>query len=305
MDMPANIDHVFRDQRAFAERVLRRFGVPERDVADATQDVFVVVHRKLATFEGRSSASTWIYRIAFHVASQYRRRACNRHEILGEAETVNTTTFDHERQELVDNALRSLNQLDPEKRDVFVDFELRDEPMAAIAERLHVPLKTAFSRLYAARRDLLRRLRDSGFAALWLPNASMKHSAWSLSAVGGIAAWVLLSLPAVPTPLVLAPTRGMEPSTRAPMYELVAVVESPPPLPIQASVRSHARDARPEVAPATEPTPTSTSESLVVFRDSEAELMPTLPPPILTELAPAAAREPRIQLRGRHAVRLR
>jgi len=61
---------------------LLRFGVPEKDVADATQDVFAVVHRKLGAFEGRSEIDTWVHGICRRVAADYRRRACNRHEVL-------------------------------------------------------------------------------------------------------------------------------------------------------------------------------------------------------------------------------
>jgi RNA polymerase sigma-70 factor (ECF subfamily) len=34
------------------------------DAEEVTQDVFVEIHRSLGSFEGRSSLSTWIYRIA-------------------------------------------------------------------------------------------------------------------------------------------------------------------------------------------------------------------------------------------------
>ena len=40
---------------AFAWRTLRRYGVRGPDLEDAIQEVFAVVHRKLASFEGRSS----------------------------------------------------------------------------------------------------------------------------------------------------------------------------------------------------------------------------------------------------------
>ena len=40
---------------------------------DVTQDVFIDVYRNLATFEGRSRFSTWLYRIAYNRAVDYRR----------------------------------------------------------------------------------------------------------------------------------------------------------------------------------------------------------------------------------------
>ena len=45
-DLP-NLAEIFRQYAPFAWRTLRRLGVPESDVEDVCQEVFVVVHRKL------------------------------------------------------------------------------------------------------------------------------------------------------------------------------------------------------------------------------------------------------------------
>lgn len=45
----------------------------ERDAEDVTQDVFVQVYRRLASFERRSRFSTWLYRIAYNRALDVRR----------------------------------------------------------------------------------------------------------------------------------------------------------------------------------------------------------------------------------------
>ena len=44
---------VYEEHFRFVWRSLRRLGISESDVADAVQDVFLVVHRRLAEFEGR------------------------------------------------------------------------------------------------------------------------------------------------------------------------------------------------------------------------------------------------------------
>jgi RNA polymerase sigma-70 factor (ECF subfamily) len=44
-----------------------------RYAEDVVQEVFVDVYRKLSTFEGRSRFSTWLYRIAYNRAVDYRR----------------------------------------------------------------------------------------------------------------------------------------------------------------------------------------------------------------------------------------
>lgn len=154
----------------FVERVLRRAGVAERDVPDARQDVFVVAHRRLSTFEGRGRLSTWLYRIAWNVASEYRRRACHRREQLGALagdgegarEADGAQALRLEQRELLSHALSALEALDDDKREAFVLAELVGLSMREVAARVGCPLKTAFSRAYAARRRMLSALRERG-----------------------------------------------------------------------------------------------------------------------------------------------
>ena len=76
---------IFREYAPFVWRGLRRLGVPESDVEDVCQEVFVVVHRKLGDFEGRSSLRTWIYGICARTASDYRRSGRVRREVVTDA----------------------------------------------------------------------------------------------------------------------------------------------------------------------------------------------------------------------------
>jgi len=62
----------------FVWRSLRRLGVPAASIDDAVQDVFVVIHRRLADFEGRSALKTWAFGIALRVAGDFVARAGTR-----------------------------------------------------------------------------------------------------------------------------------------------------------------------------------------------------------------------------------
>jgi RNA polymerase sigma-70 factor, ECF subfamily len=64
----------------FVWRTLRRPGVRERDVVDACQEVFLVVHRKLGALGEQPSIEGWIFRICRRVAAAHRRRASERRE---------------------------------------------------------------------------------------------------------------------------------------------------------------------------------------------------------------------------------
>ena len=136
---------------------MRRLGVREADLEDVAQEVFMVVHRKLPEFAGRSTLKTWLFGICTRVASGFRQRAhVKRETVLDEAP---------ERANSGELAVRSialkqarvqldglLDQLDDDKRTVFVLFELEQLSMAEVAEAVNVPQQTAWARLYAARK---------------------------------------------------------------------------------------------------------------------------------------------------------
>lgn len=150
------IAEIFRAYAPFVWRGLRRLGVPESDVEDVCQEVFVVVHRKLGDFEGRSSLRTWIYGICARTASDYRRSGRVRREVVTEAPPdAPQEGGQHDavalRQARVQLDL-ILDELDDDKRSVFVLYEIEELTMAEVAEALACPLQTAYSRLHAARK---------------------------------------------------------------------------------------------------------------------------------------------------------
>ncbi len=84
---PPAFDAVYAEHFSFVWRNLRRLGVRESHLDDASQEVWVVVHRRLPSFEGRSSLRTWLVGIAVRVASDHRRwrRRKDPHEpVMGE-----------------------------------------------------------------------------------------------------------------------------------------------------------------------------------------------------------------------------
>ena len=124
----------------------------------------MVVHRKLPEFEGRSSVRTWLYRICRRTASDYRRRAYVRRESVFEAPEDQAPTLvagGHEQLEARQVLLRALDQLDEEKRLVFVLFEIEGLTMHEVVDVVECPLQTAYSRLHAARRLVEQYVRDA------------------------------------------------------------------------------------------------------------------------------------------------
>ena len=142
---------VYDDHVKFAWRVLGRLGVARADLEDVCQEVFIVVHRRLGEFEGRSSLRTWIYGIALRCASDYRRRDRRRPAPITEVAIAGSQLEDLDAQEARATLERLLELLDPEKREVFVLFELEELTMAEVVAIVGCPLQTGYSRLHAAR----------------------------------------------------------------------------------------------------------------------------------------------------------
>ncbi|MFT3776625.1 MAG: sigma-70 family RNA polymerase sigma factor [Minicystis sp.] len=145
-------------------RNIRRLGVPEAGVDDAVQEVFLVVHRRLAEFEGRSSLRTWVFSIVARVAKDHRRtlRRKSPHARGPDAAVDADTVPDEraadphartERSEGVRLLHRVLDALDDDKRAVLVMAELEQMSAPEIAEALGENVNTIYARLRAARRD--------------------------------------------------------------------------------------------------------------------------------------------------------
>jgi len=153
----ANLDFVWR--------ALVRLGVRQADLEDAAQEVFLVVFRQVATFEGRAKFTTWLFRICYHVAQDRRRRASHRYEVLGEGDLESRVDTRSSAEALVQQrenlALleRALTTMSLEQRAVFVMFELEEVTCEQIAMALELPLGTVYSRLRRARQLFDRSLR--------------------------------------------------------------------------------------------------------------------------------------------------
>src|SRR5262249_49177614 len=138
-------------------RGLKSLGVRDYALDDAVQDVFVVVHRRLAEFERRSSVRSWVFGIAIRVAHDYRRRERRKGGLEPlDFEVVDNARDPHEEAAKAE-ALRELaivlESLDDAKREVFVLAELEQLTAPEIAEALGVNVNTVYSRIRAARRE--------------------------------------------------------------------------------------------------------------------------------------------------------
>jgi RNA polymerase sigma-70 factor (ECF subfamily) len=154
----------------FVWRSLRRLGVPESEAADATQEVFLVIHRKLPEFEGRAKITTWVFRICMRVASDRRRRAHVRREVYEESgvpeceDRADGPVRMMERMQDLALFEAAMGRMDMGQRAVFSLFELEGMTGDEIAEALEIPLGTVYSRLRGARESFRRAVKSLGAA---------------------------------------------------------------------------------------------------------------------------------------------
>jgi len=151
-----DFSHLYDEHFDYVWRTARRLGVIEASVDDVVQDVFVVVHRRLSTFEGRSKLKTWLYGIVRRVVSDYHRSRSRRspHARIDQPLPDFGATGPQEAAERAqaNQVLHHiLDGLDQEKREVFVLAEMEQMTAPEIAAAVGVNLNTVYSRLRAAR----------------------------------------------------------------------------------------------------------------------------------------------------------
>ncbi len=141
----------------------RRLLGNDADAADATQEALIAIARGLVRFDGRSSFSTWAYRIATNAALDELRRRQRRPQLVREpddetsrrgepADRASSVRLDAvvERDRLVP-ALAALSE---EFRIAVVLRDVADLDYAEIAEVLGIPPGTVRSRIARGRAQL-------------------------------------------------------------------------------------------------------------------------------------------------------
>jgi len=76
---PLTFREVYSEHAPTVARWAARLGGPSADVEDITQEVFLVVNRRLGEFHGDGRVSTWLFGITAKVAANERRRRRLRH----------------------------------------------------------------------------------------------------------------------------------------------------------------------------------------------------------------------------------
>jgi len=158
------------DARAFellAERyrglmyaVCRRITCDDQDAVDALQEALLAAWRGFASFEGRSSVRTWLFRIAANAAVDEVRRHAQRREQAGTAALGELAAPADVESAAVTRAAAdwALARLPPQFRAAVVLREYYGLSYQEIAEALGIPVDTVKSRISRGRQALAQLL---------------------------------------------------------------------------------------------------------------------------------------------------
>jgi RNA polymerase sigma-70 factor, ECF subfamily len=142
------------------------------EIEDVVQKVFLEVHRSIRSFEGRALFTTWLTRVAIHVARAHERKLRFFRRWLDSESAVASRQL-----RLVEGGLGSapddrlagreraqatrelLLKLPEKKRAVLILAEMLEMTAPEIADVLDIPPATVRTRLFYARRDFERLAR--------------------------------------------------------------------------------------------------------------------------------------------------
>jgi len=136
---------------------LRKLGVRERELEDATQEVFLQMFRYLPQFRGESELKTWLYRLCITQARRARRRRRLRdalHQVLSLAPEESLVSAPPICEQAARRRIEAaLERLSEAERTVFVLYEMEGVAGKQIAEIVGCKEATLWRRLHYARKS--------------------------------------------------------------------------------------------------------------------------------------------------------
>lgn len=163
---PGAFEEIFRQNRNQIYSLAYRMTGNQADAEDLCQDVFLTAFRKIGSFQGRSSFSTWLYRVAINRSKDFLRKKKRGQELqptddhpidsaardtaerIGEAGGPEAGAIASEAKRLVQDGLM---RLPANLRAPLVLHELEEMQYHEIAALLRLPVGTVKSRIFRAR----------------------------------------------------------------------------------------------------------------------------------------------------------
>lgn len=151
------LDRLYSEHFSRVWRILRRLGVPDAQLDDASQDVFMVVHRRLSEFDIRRNPRALLAAITLRVARNHRRTLLRKRDSEELSPALVDLAPDPSQRAAASEAVRQvqtiLDSMEEQRRTVLVLADLEEMSGPEIAEALAVKLNTVYSRLRVARSE--------------------------------------------------------------------------------------------------------------------------------------------------------
>ena len=138
------------------------------DAEEATQDIFVKIHKKQGSFQGKSSWKTWIYRITTNhcldvIKAKKRKKRFAKitsiffpdsNQIRHDITTINHPGILLEQKEAVAVIFECMDLLPERQRTILILAKIDQLPMKEVCEIMALNIKGAESLLYRAKQSL-------------------------------------------------------------------------------------------------------------------------------------------------------
>ena len=153
------INELIKDYKDMVFNLLYRMTYSYDDAMELTQETFMKAFQALPRFRFESSLKTWIYKIAFNLALNYKRKwklfQKKETEVDIELKDKDCSPEEHTSDyQLSEHIQEAINKLPKDQKAMILLREIEELSYEEIAQILNLPLGTVKSRLARARCDL-------------------------------------------------------------------------------------------------------------------------------------------------------
>lgn len=132
----------------------------EEDAEELTQDTFMKAFEHLSSFNGKSSFSTWIYRIAYNTALSFLRKKNVEQTVIDDnqwnriSDTQIDDVLNDESEEQIEKLQQALTKLTAEERALVIFFYEEEHSIQELAQILNLNEGNIKVKLYRLRKKL-------------------------------------------------------------------------------------------------------------------------------------------------------
>lgn len=140
--------------------LIARIVSSECDAEELTQDTFMKAFDKLSSFNGKSSFSTWIYRIAYNTAISFVRKKDVEINVIDDktwgiiSDTEIDNALNDETEEQIERLQKALSKLTPEERTLIALFYEEEKSIEDIQHILNISESNIKVKLHRIRKKL-------------------------------------------------------------------------------------------------------------------------------------------------------